>query len=1056
MSVHSAAPTCVPERMDPVYRLGPDGAFTISHFEAGPAFSSFLPGVAGLSGTPLWCFYVNRAQAIVSFGSSDKDNAIAEYLPANWAYQLVGIQGFRTFCLLAGDFYEPFSTLGSAECGEVRELSIHADGLELTSTNPARGLQVHVEYYSPPHLPLGALIRRVRFTNMGPVPLELTALDGLPIILPAGVSDHALKHQRHITAAYAYTRIIARHVPYFATKVAVHDEAEVSTVVRGNFYAAWRIAGARLQPLEPLIDPDVVFGPGQSLAFPHLFVRNGGATVAAQMWENRLACALVPLRTRLAPRASVELVALIGAAPDAGLATRFIQCFATTADFERARAESRRAIADVTAPAATVSAHPAFDAYARLNYLDNVLRGGVPVTLPSVAGPTLLHVFSRRHGDLERDYNYFVVPAHPLSSGVGNYRDICQNRRNDVWFYPEVRAHELRMFLELLQADGFNPLGVEGYRWIAAEKQVAELAPPELTAEQWSDFRLIITRPFQPGELLHWLDCHALEVGDRTAWLHQLIARCQRRLMATGHDGGYWIDHWTYLVDLLEALAAIYPDQLASFLHNGPHLAWFDEGARVNPRRTKYQRRSAGMRQLDAVTCGQPRTKPLPPVTPFGKLVALLAIKAISFDAQCRGLEMEAGRPGWNDAMNGLPGLFGSSSCEALALGRLANWLRDHLASVPDVVLPAPIATLTRDALAHLAASDYNWRAEVTTRETFRAALARDSDEATAMISGREITRLLELVAHRTSQAADRCTDPATGLTHTYFRNEPRTAPVDPASAIPDGSEPLPLFLEGQVHRLRLVRDRAVARHIYAAVRASALYDRDLSMYKLNAPLTSCSQDIGRARTFTPGWFENESVWLHMTYKYLLELLRVGLYDEFFHDAATMLVPFMEPHTYGRSILENSSFIASSANPDPVTRGRGFIARLSGSTAEFIHLWLLMTVGPRPFRLDSAGQLEFAPSPALPGDWFTRAETRLVWAGAEYALPADAFACALLGHTLLVYHNHTRRNTFGSDAVRPVRYQLDACPPIDAPVLATEHATRLRERRIARLEIWLE
>ena len=43
--------------------------------------------------------------------------------------------------------------------------------------------------------------------------------------------------------------------------------------------------------------------------------------------------------------------------------------------------------------------------------------------------------------------------------------------------------------------------------------------------------------------------------------------------------------------------------------------------------------------------------------------------------------------------------------------------------------------------------------------------------------------------------------------------------------------------------------------------------------------------------------------------------------------------------------LENSSFIASSANPNPDIHGRGFVARLSGSTTEMISMWIEMFIG---------------------------------------------------------------------------------------------------------------
>ena len=57
----------------------------------------------------------------------------------------------------------------------------------------------------------------------------------------------------------------------------------------------------------------------------------------------------------------------------------------------------------------------------------------------------------------------------------------------------------------------------------------------------------------------------------------------------------------------------------------------------------------------------------------------------------------------------------------------------------------------------------------------------------------------------------------------------------------------------------------------------------------------------------------------------------------------------MTPEVYGRSILENSSFIASSRNPNPNNHGRGFVARLSGTTSEMLSMYLLMMQGEKSF-----------------------------------------------------------------------------------------------------------
>ena len=68
---------------------------------------------------------------------------------------------------------------------------------------------------------------------------------------------------------------------------------------------------------------------------------------------------------------------------------------------------------------------------------------------------------------------------------------------------------------------------------------------------------------------------------------------------------------------------------------------------------------------------------------------------------------------------------------------------------------------------------------------------------------------------------------------------------------------------------------------------------------------------------------------------------------------------------YGRSPLENSSFIASSANPNKKIHGKGFVARLSGSTAEFLQIWQLMMFGSRPFVMKD-GELTLDLMPCIP------------------------------------------------------------------------------------------
>ena len=53
------------------YTLSGD-KFIIEDYTRMPAFSSFLPGLAGVRGIPVWSFYTNRGQGINSFGIHNK------------------------------------------------------------------------------------------------------------------------------------------------------------------------------------------------------------------------------------------------------------------------------------------------------------------------------------------------------------------------------------------------------------------------------------------------------------------------------------------------------------------------------------------------------------------------------------------------------------------------------------------------------------------------------------------------------------------------------------------------------------------------------------------------------------------------------------------------------------------------------------------------------------------------------------------------------------------------------------------------------------------------
>ena len=177
-------------------------------------------------------------------------------------------------------------------------------------------------------------------------------------------------------------------------------------------------------------------------------------------------------------------------------------------------------------------------------------------------------------------------------------------------------------------------------------------------------------------------------------------------------------------------------------------------------------------------------------------------------------------------------------------------------------------------------------------------------------------------------------------------------------------------------------------------------------MYKLGASLKGQPLEIGRMMAFTSGWLENESIWLHMSYKWYLELLRAGLYNEFFEEIKKGVVCFMDTSVFGRSPLEAASFIVSSAFPDEALHGSGFLARLSGTTAEFLSMWNHMMVGPAPFSLDKSGKLQLALKPVI-AKWMWRDDGTLLFkflgkVAVTYVLPSkkNSWEASVKSYTL--------------------------------------------------------
>ena len=152
----------------------------------------------------------------------------------------------------------------------------------------------------------------------------------------------------------------------------------------------------------------------------------------------------------------------------------------------------------------------------------------------------------------------------------------------------------------------------------------------------------------------------------------------------------------------------------------------------------------------------------------------------------------------------------------------------------------------------------------------------------------------------------------------------------------------------------------------------------------------------------------------------------------------------MDLDTYGRPTTECGSFIVSSAYPDEALWGTSFLARLSGSTAEFLSIWLLAMAGPAPFALADDGALSLTLAPALPAALFKEDGTA---------------SFRFLGGVDVTYHNPSGKDSWELAATKYVLRGADdddgAAETVHGESVVGKRAKAVRALEYASVDVYL-
>lgn len=1021
-----------PNRMNH-YQLNNDGSFRITEYREQTLFYSFLPGIAGIHGIPMWVFYTNRGQCVCSFGIESKDRCIMEYFPANQAAARVELQGFRTFILADKKYYEPFAS-GSNDRVSMR---IGHNNLFLNSINEELGIEVEVEYSIAADCSIGALLRHVFIKNRSGSARRIEFADGMPQMIPCGISSEQFKKEGNTFCAWADTKKLRNGAAFYGIRQSLKDDSNISKPEDGYFCAAF-INGT---DCPVCVDPAVLFETDASFQNPLGFMKQGVGLLAKNQYTvNRMPCAFAVGEGVLGPGQTMEIDSAYGYAENMEKAFSATQMLYGSMPILKERA--RQAVSDILDAVRTKTAVREFDSYIEQCYLDNILRGGMPFIFGNRKHPLVHYIFGRKHGDLERDYNEFRLQPEYYSQGNGNYRDLCQNRRNDVLFEPESGLFNIRTFMELIQIDGYNPLAVNGCQYVLKNDDIEKLAGCFKDASIPDLIQATVSGRFSPGLLLHKAEKVRNELSGTP---EEFLFRCMylaEQEVESEHLDGYWSDHFSYNLDLIESYLAVFPDKLVELLYK-EGFRFHYSNVRVQPRSKQYTITKNGPRQYNATIRINKEDLDLKEmqqnyllyrdgrvveVSLYVKMLCLVLNKFCCIDPAGIGIEMEAGKPGWNDSLNGLPGLMGSGLPETFELVRFIRFLTDT--PVQKIQLPMEISDYAFAVNAALEEEDtfVRWNCLGAIRDAFRKNVYDSLSGAYRSTLTSEITPVLTGMLRVLENGVSKAQKLYGPLVPTYLYYEMIDYEIKNGKIIPLNFQThiLPGYLEAPARWMRSL-DADSARRLHCIIGNSGLWDKELQMLKVCESLEGTSYELGRARAFEKGWYENESVFLHMTYKYMLGLLSAGAYDIFFEEMLKSFVPFFPPERYGRSIIENCSFIVSSVNPDPKMHGKGFIARLSGATAEVLSIWNILMTGGKPFTFHD-DLLYFSLHPKLPSWMFDQSGTvRFTMLGKTefYILNPSRLDTFAPGMSVFSYEIQWRdgktiqlKNICGADAIR--------------------------------------
>ena len=146
------------------------------------------------------------------------------------------------------------------------------------------------------------------------------------------------------------------------------------------------------------------------------------------------------------------------------------------------------------------------------------------------------------------------------------------------------------MFFNLIQTDGFNPLVVNGLTYTAKNIPALKewLGKIVKNSGLFNELLEMVKRPFTPGEFIMKFEENGAEISPNyDQIIAVLLSFCKQNDVGKPSEG-YWVDHWTYNMDLIDNFLMIFPDRLKEILIDKNIYTFYDNPDIVMPRHKKY------------------------------------------------------------------------------------------------------------------------------------------------------------------------------------------------------------------------------------------------------------------------------------------------------------------------------------------------------------------------------------------------------------------------------------------------------------------------------------